>query len=101
MGTTDRHVGQGAEGLVRITLDLDCDLVDVTLDPRARRLDTDELAAAFSEAYREARTALMSGPAPALGGDLRSAQALEEVRERRAQANELATRLIAKIDTHR
>lgn len=54
----DRIVGEAEQGRVRMELDSTGDLVGVTIDPRARRLDSDDLAAAILTAFQQARSAL-------------------------------------------
>ncbi|WP_139977609.1 YbaB/EbfC family nucleoid-associated protein [Nocardioides litoris] len=68
--------GEAADGMVVLELGADGDL-EVTLDPRVRRLDTDDLAAAIQNAFRDLRTR-----ASALGEDDRARE------QRRAAASE-------------
>lgn len=53
-----RVIGESEQGRVRIELDGSGDLLGVTFDPRVRRLDSDDLAAAVLSAFQQARTGL-------------------------------------------
>ncbi|MGR6923649.1 YbaB/EbfC family nucleoid-associated protein [[Actinomadura] parvosata] len=52
-----REVAAAANGLVKVEVDGTSDLVGLTIDPRAMRLPSEELAAAVKEAFGRARAA--------------------------------------------
>lgn len=56
--TTFTATGEGARGLVRITLDDNGQMTEVVINPRARRLDSHDLAAGVQEAFTAANAGL-------------------------------------------
>jgi DNA-binding protein YbaB len=69
--TQARASGEAANGMVRLAIDGTGDLVELTIDPRAMRLPSTDLADAVREAFRTARDAMRevlreNAPAPGL-----------------------------------
>ena len=50
-----RGSGEGAHGRVQVVVDGSGDIVELTIDPKAMRLSSQDLAAAVLEAFRSAR----------------------------------------------
>lgn len=101
-----RGHGEAADGRVRVDVNGTGDIEDVQLDPKAMRLPSEDLAAAFKEAFTAARADVKeqlsetTPPFQALPEDIRETlDDLQFVADRRLnQFAEMADDLAARID---